>query len=405
VQSAVNFEDGKGDVLKKFVASAKKWGINVCYYINPMTDGFLTQLEGVDEEEYMRRQKGMLTELLHEGSPYGPVNRLWFDGIIPSNQYRPGYLVKNYSDYYDDCFKLVREVSPNTLISPYRGDVCSSIGSLYTNNGPGANGTDHTECSPPDEKGQYFHPSEMHGVTIQEGPDGNSPIAPTYWFWHRWACATNVTGCPWVGHANASRIFDGYVATVGHGGVLNFNAPPTSTGEMNASVVQVMHEAGKAINDTFKLNNAGKVLGVSSPCGPGAAVVDVQGDFDFIVTMEDLRHGQRIGNYSIEYRLDGSSPNDWKMLVPPVQPVPPAPPAPKSTAEISLRDRPDGHDPRDQYIGHKRIDTPEVAITGLRIAQVRFNCIRLIASVEPDDDSIHIRQFSLHKKIVPWKEL
>lgn len=87
VQSAVNFEDGKGDVLKKFVASAKKWGINVCYYINPMTDGFLTQLEGVDEEEYMRRQKGMLTELLHEGSPYGPVNRLWFDGIIPSVRY------------------------------------------------------------------------------------------------------------------------------------------------------------------------------------------------------------------------------------------------------------------------------------------------------------------------------
>lgn len=91
-----------------------------------------------------------------------------------------------------------------------------------------------------------------------------------------------------TGHANASRIFDGYVATVGHGGVLNFNAPPTSTGEMNASVVQVMHEAGKAINDTFKLNNAGKVLGVSSPCGPGAAVVDVQGDFDFIVTMVRL---------------------------------------------------------------------------------------------------------------------
>ena len=47
------------------------------------------------------------------------------------------------------------------------------------------------------------------------GPDGNSPVAPTYWFWH-----------PNVGHANASRIFDGYVATVGHGGVLNMNIAP-----------------------------------------------------------------------------------------------------------------------------------------------------------------------------------
>ena len=39
----------------------------MCYYNNPMTDGFLTQLEGVDEEEYMKRQKGMLTELSPPG--------------------------------------------------------------------------------------------------------------------------------------------------------------------------------------------------------------------------------------------------------------------------------------------------------------------------------------------------
>ena len=59
-----------------------------------------------------------------------------------------------------------------------------------------------------------------------EGPDGNTPIAPTYWFWHEWACAGNKTDCPWVGHANASRIFHGYVATVGHGWTLNMNIAP-----------------------------------------------------------------------------------------------------------------------------------------------------------------------------------
>ena len=36
------------------------------------------------------------------------------------------------------------------------------------------------------------------------------------------------------------------------------------------------------------------------------------------MSMEDLSHGQRIGNYSIEYRLRGSQ--TWEMLVPPVQP-------------------------------------------------------------------------------------
>ena len=56
-----------------------------------------------------------------------------------------------------------------------------------------------------------FHPTEMHGITIQEGPDGNTDAFPTYWFWHPWACATNISGCPWVGHGNASRIFDSYL--------------------------------------------------------------------------------------------------------------------------------------------------------------------------------------------------
>ena len=125
--------------------------------------------------------------------------------------------------------------------------------------GKAANGTNASVCSAPSEGGAYFHPNELHGVTMQEGPDGNTPTTPTYWFWHPWACAGNRTGCPWVGHANASRIFEGYVATVGHGGVLNMNIAPMADGRLNASVVQVMREAGKAINDTFRTAHAGSV--------------------------------------------------------------------------------------------------------------------------------------------------
>eukprot|EP01047_Picozoa_sp_COSAG01_P113229 COSAG01_NODE_41942_length_445_cov_1.338150_2_plen_84_part_01 len=83
---------------------------------------------------------------------------------------------------------------------------------------------------------------------MQEGPDGNSVANPTYWFWHDWACAGNVSGCPWVGHGNASRLFDAIVATVGHGAVLNLNSPPDRTGRMNASVALVMRQVGAALN-------------------------------------------------------------------------------------------------------------------------------------------------------------
>ena len=393
VHASKSFRGGHGDVLRDFVASAKRWGIRVCYYINPLDDGYLAEVANVSAESFMERQKGMLTELLEPGSPYGPVHRLWFDG---NGDQRPKAILANYSDYYDSCFELIRQTSPQTLISPYRGDICISTGSLYTNKGPAPNSSDASECGAFSEAGKFFHPTEMHGITMQEGPDGNTDAMPTYWFWHPWACAENISGCPWVGHANASRIFDGYVATVGHGGVLNMNIAPAANGLMNASVVDVMHEAGKAINDTFHLNDAGKAQDVAGRCAEGVATLKVKGQFDFVLSMEDLTHGQRIGNYSIDYKRTGSS--TWETLVPPVLPRPP-------DAALGATDRPDGHDPRDQYIGHRRIDHPIVKTSGagaVDIEAVRFNCLRLTEPVEPGG-SVYLRQFSVHKEIVPWK--
>ena len=117
------------------------------------------------------------------------------------------------------------------------------------------------------------------------------------------------------------------------------------------------------------------------------------------------------------------------MLVPPVH-------------KKTLSDRPDGHDPRDQYVvscsltcnieftfnsylnvkfkhhdhpdwfgftivmqGHKRIDFPIISTSGSsapKIEEVRFNCIRLMNRGLPADTEVHLRQFSLHRKNVPW---
>lgn len=67
----------------------------------------------------------------------------------------------------------------------------------------------------------------------------------------------------------------------------------------------------------------------------------------------------------------------------------------------ALGDRPDGQDPRDSHIGHKRIDLPEVATRGakaLKIAKVRLNCI------EAWEEPVYVRSFSVHKKSVPWEQ-
>ena len=164
-------------------------------------DGYLNLVEKVDGPEFIRRQVGMVKEVL---TRYGPVNRFWFDG---TSSFPQG---GNITDLWVQVYETIRTVSPDTMISSYRGDVCSAKGgaTLYTNDGPPPNSTDTAGCQAQHEGGRYFHPTEMHGITIQEGPDGNSDASPTFWFWHPWACAHNVTGCPWIGHANASRIFD-----------------------------------------------------------------------------------------------------------------------------------------------------------------------------------------------------
>lgn len=227
----------------------------------------------------------------------------------------------------------------------------------------------------------------MHGITIQEGPDGNSNAKPTYWFWHDWACAGNVSGCPWAGHANASRVFDSILVTVGHGAVLNIDIPPDRTGRMNASVAAVMREVGAGLHATFGRHVA-KAEAVQAVCGAGAVELElpsVGAAFDYVVTMEELSKGQRVANYSVEFQRAGSTA--WEVLVPPVKPK-------------SLPDRPDGHDPRDQYVGHKRIDFPEWPDSKApkETKKVRFTCHRSIRDLD-----IGIRSFALHKKDVPWE--
>ena len=374
--AASKWKGGKGDVLRQFADAANKWGIKISYYLNVQDDGYMAFVANYSGPEFIRRQVGMVTEVLTE---YGPVNRFWFDGTksVPKGT--------DVNALWEAVYKTIRTVSPSTMITSYRGDVCAAKGgeTLYTNDGPPPNSTDTSGCQPNHEGGKYFHPTEMHGITIQEGPDGNTDAMPTYWFWHPWACAKNITGCPWIGHANASRIFDSYIVTVGRGATLNMNIPPERTGKMNASVVEVMRTAGKAINDTFHRSVA-EAGPASGPCSEGLVELEVPhgAHFDYIMSMEDLVHGQRIANYSVEYRTAGGG--GWRTLVSPSN----------HSDSRGLGDRPDGHDPRDSHIGHKRIDLPEAPVAG--IDRIRLSCIRAL------EEPVYIRKFSLHRRTVPW---
>ena len=164
---------------------------------------------------------------------------------------------------------------------------------------------------------------------------------------------------------------------------------------MNASLAAVMHEAGSAINATFRAQPLAGLYNVSTTCAaPVELALPGNGGqpFDYIVTREDLLQGQRVANYSFEYQAVGSSV--WEVLVPPV--------VKNATAGVGGSDRPDGNDPRDQYIGRYRIDLPTANVSAsagaqVQVARVRFSCLR--ALWEP----INLASIELRVKQVPWE--
>ena len=120
--------------------------------------------------------------------------------------------------------------------------------------------------------------------------------------------------------------------------------------------------------------------------------------------MEDLaKGGQRVANYTVEFLPADAADDDdaaWRTLVPTCAVFANGTVACDGGERGALGDRPDGHDPRDQYVGHKRIDVPEWpdAAAPREAARVRFTCLRSIGGHD-----VGLRSFSLHKKDVPWE--
>ena len=163
--AASSWRGGKGDVLRAFADSANKWGIKICYYLNVQCNHYSTKVENLKPAAFIEREVAMLEEVL---LAYGPVNRFWFDG---TSDLPPG---TSEGALWSRVYDTIHTKSPATLNSAYRGDVCNTVGSLYTRSGPAPNSSDTSGCTPAVEGGEYFQPSEMHGITAQMGPDGNT---------------------------------------------------------------------------------------------------------------------------------------------------------------------------------------------------------------------------------------
>ena len=353
------------DVVAQFVKSAKAKGINICYYMGPNANGWLSNHQKLSAAAFVEAQLGMLRELLTD---YGPIARLWWDhypsgcgGLAPCPE-------GSFPDAWPKFVGLVRELSPSTIICP----------------GPDCDG--HQGESGIGRYPAWFPctPSESNGTELK--CDGHGPNATLTGFHPYEACATMHNGWFCKGDGTSSKnhwwsagdIWDHYMNSVGIGWVNTLNAPPGTTGQIPEALVQSMTTFGNSLRALLKpvtetattATTAGddpKTISCSSDRGGkgDALEIDLRAatKINAVMMREDLSSGQKVEAYGVDW-WDGSA---WKAF----------PALSKSTGGI-----------HGQSVGARMIDfVPETTTT-----KVRFRCTKSLAA----DGTAIIKSFSAH---------
>ena len=301
---AVKWRDGKGDVVRDFVNSCRKYGIQPGIYVGIRWNSLLGihnfKAEGDGEFArnrqawYKRLCEKMVTELC---TRYGDLFLIWFDGGAddPSglgpdvepivNQYQPDCLFYHNVNRAD--FRWGGSESGTV------GDPCwSTFPTPYSH----SNATDGVQAhnvllSHGDPDGKYWVPAMAD--TPLRGYNGRHE-----WFWE--------PGDDDKALYPLDHLMDIYEKSVGRNATLIVGLTPNPEGLLPAGDVARLKEWGEEINRRF-----GQPLAQTS--GEGKKLrLSLKGaqDANYYILQEDIRQGERIRSYRIEAKVDGQ----WKTV-------------------------------------------------------------------------------------------
>ncbi len=268
------WRSGRGDVVREFTDACRRAGMKVGLYHTPSHDAFSRRVFKDDPAGYERVQMQQITELL---SNYGPIDYLWFD-------HHRG------SDLYRKIDALVRRLQPRCLI--FGVDTWISGG--------------HTGVAPE----TLWNAVDTTDGTAFERP---TSAAGTPWgrYYRVWEANTEFSGhWFWNGPAvcPVELMIKKYYCSVGRGANFLPNFAPDPRGLMTDEVMKRARQFGDELRRRF-----GAPVGGADAKGPAANLTLDLGSsvtFDHAVLTEDLRQGQQIGEFIVEY-LDGTT---WKEL-------------------------------------------------------------------------------------------
>jgi alpha-L-fucosidase len=272
----------KGDVLAELAQSCRLHGLKLGVYIYPGDDqwgagsgsGGRTS-DPAKQEAYTRVFRQQLTEVL---SRYGEVAEVWFDG---SCVIEVGDLIRQFAPramVFQGPHTTLRWVGNEAGLAPYPAWQTVKRAAALTGTATAAQS---------DPEGDVWLPMECDTTLLDHK-----------WFWGR-----NTDHML----KSLDQLMDVYYRSVGRGCVLLLNSSPDTTGLVPESHVGLYEAFGREIARRFGRSVAetfGRGQLVELDLGREEAV-------NHVMTMEDIRQGQRVRGY----RVEGLSGGVWKTLV------------------------------------------------------------------------------------------
>lgn len=293
---AVKWQDGKGDIVRDFVNSCRKYGIKPGIYIGIRWNSFLGvhdfKVAGEGEfrdnrQEYYRTLcEGMVEELC---TRYGDLFEVWFDGgashpdkrapdVLPIvKKHQPGALF-----YHNEQLAEARWGGSESGTVPY--PCWSTFPNYYSHSGE-TEAERYILLKHGDPDGKYWM-AAMSDAPLR-GYNGRHE-----WFWEP---GDEEHIYPLV------NLIDMYYKSAGHNSTLIIGLTPGPDGLMPEPDVRRLKEFGDEIKRRF-------TDPLASTSGHGDEInirLNKKSTVNTLVIQEDISKGQRVREYSVEARLNG----------------------------------------------------------------------------------------------------
>lgn len=298
---AVKWRDGKGDIVKDFVASCHKYGLKPGIYIGIRWNSFYGvydfMVQGDNafaqnrQQQYNRMCEGMVEELM---SRYGDLAIVWFDGGAHGPEQGGPDVLSIFEKYQANCLFYhnlqradMRWGGSESGTVPYPCWGTYNQPAWFNNRGDEV-GFKPIKYGFPD--GQYYIPA-MSDAPLR-GYNGRHE-----WFWEPGDEAHIYP---------VEQLLHMYYNSVGHNSSLILGLTPNAHGLMPEADVQRLEAFGEAVKKRF----AQPLITLSGTGQELIAKLPKRSFVNQIVLQEDIRLGERVRSFVLE----GKTRKGWVQI-------------------------------------------------------------------------------------------